>query len=77
MGRDNILAQIGNQKLIASNITEAYTSASGINTKHLMYMEFMNFIQSRQVQGNNPPSYSSAVAKEGNEILKYLIKIKR
>ncbi|KAG5568027.1 hypothetical protein H5410_064955 [Solanum commersonii] len=48
MGRNNILAQIRNQKLIASNITEAYTSTSGINTEHLMYKEFMNFIQSRQ-----------------------------
>ncbi|KAG5584389.1 hypothetical protein H5410_044823 [Solanum commersonii] len=67
MRRNNILAQIGNQKLIASNIAEAYTSTSEINIEHPMYKEFMNFIQSRQVQGNNPPSYSSAVADEGNE----------
>ncbi|KAG5576769.1 hypothetical protein H5410_056903 [Solanum commersonii] len=49
MGRNNILAQIGNQKLIALNIAEAYTSTSGINTEHPMYKKFMNFIQSRQI----------------------------
>ncbi|KAH0725254.1 hypothetical protein KY284_001119 [Solanum tuberosum] len=67
MGRNNVLAQIENQKLIASNIAETYTSTSGINTEHPMYKEFMNFIQSRQVQGTNPSSYSSAIADEGNE----------
>uniref|UniRef100_M1AGX3 Uncharacterized protein n=1 Tax=Solanum tuberosum TaxID=4113 RepID=M1AGX3_SOLTU len=67
MGRDNVLAQIENQKLIASNIAETYTSTSGIITEHPMYKKFMNFIQFRQVQGTNPPSFSSAITDEGNE----------
>ena len=67
IGRNIILAQIGNQKLITSNIAGAYTSTSGINTGYPMYKEFMNHLQYKKAQGNNPPSYSSILTDEGNE----------
>ncbi|KAG5570720.1 hypothetical protein H5410_060486 [Solanum commersonii] len=63
MERNNILVQIE----IRRKYLEHCRSISGINTGHPMYREFMNFIPSRQVKGNKPPSYSSAVAEEGNE----------
>ncbi|KAG5580069.1 hypothetical protein H5410_050696 [Solanum commersonii] len=48
--RSNILAQVGNQKLIAANIA----STSGLNTDHPMYNEFLDFMQSKQGKDNIP-----------------------
>ena len=63
MERNKYLGPNRNQKLITSNIVGAYTSTSGINTKHPMHKEFMNFIQSKQAQGNNSP----CITDERNE----------
>lgn len=61
---NNVLAQIGNQRLIAANITKTSASTStgisGIDASNPMYKEFMDFIKSRQQE---QPSYS-AVANE-------------
>ncbi|KAG5580072.1 hypothetical protein H5410_050699 [Solanum commersonii] len=61
-GRGNILAQVGNQKLIATNIA----STSGLNANHLMYMEFLDFMQSKQRKDNIPQSYSTILTDEEN-----------
>ena len=49
---NNVLAQIGNQRLIAANITKTSASTSigisGIDASNPMYKEFMDFIQSKQ-----------------------------
>uniref|UniRef100_K4BZH2 Uncharacterized protein n=1 Tax=Solanum lycopersicum TaxID=4081 RepID=K4BZH2_SOLLC len=61
---NNVLAQIGNQKLIAATITRTpastSTGISGIEASNPIYQEFMDFIKSRQQE---QPSYS-AVANE-------------
>ncbi|KAG5615244.1 hypothetical protein H5410_015068 [Solanum commersonii] len=59
-GRGNILAQMGNQKLVASNIA----STSGLNTDHPMYKEFLDYMQSKQGKDNVPPSYSPVLVDE-------------
>lgn len=57
---NNVLAQIGNQKLIVANITRTSASTStgisGIEASNPMYQEFMDFIKSRQQEH---PSYSA------------------
>ncbi|KAG5581069.1 hypothetical protein H5410_051696 [Solanum commersonii] len=61
-GRGNILAQMGNQKLIAANI--AFTS--GLHTDHPMYKEFLDFMQSKQGKDNFSQSYSTVLTDEEN-----------
>ena len=64
MGSNNILAQLGKQRLIATNIAGTSTGISGIDDNHPMYREFMDFIQSKQ---QTQPSYSSIVNEEAIE----------
>nr|XP_009801192.1 PREDICTED: uncharacterized protein LOC104246970 [Nicotiana sylvestris] len=61
---NNILAQVGNQKLIAANI-------AGDNIDHPLYKNFMDFIQSRKDEGtsSNVPTYSSVISEKINENL--------
>ncbi|KAG5632290.1 hypothetical protein H5410_004007 [Solanum commersonii] len=59
-GRGNILAQMGNQKLVATNIA----STNGLNIDHPMYKEFFNFMQSKQGKDNVPQSYSTVLTDE-------------
>jgi len=60
---NNILAQIGNQRLIAANVTEG-------NTEHPLYKEFMDFIKSKKDEGtssSNVPTYSSVISEDAND----------
>ncbi|XP_075097489.1 uncharacterized protein LOC107814353 [Nicotiana tabacum] len=61
---NNILAQMGSQKLIVANI-------AGGNTDHPLYKEFMDFIQSKKVEGtsSNVPIYFSVISEDSNENL--------
>lgn len=67
LGRGNILAQVGNRRLIASNITGTSTGVSGVDANHPMYKEFMEFIKSKQTQGDSSLSYPAIVNDEAGE----------
>ncbi|KAH0678271.1 hypothetical protein KY284_019356 [Solanum tuberosum] len=65
----HILAQQGNRTLTSFNINDSAASSngiSGINIKHPMYKEFMDFMKSKKELDNNPPSYSSILMDDEN-----------
>ncbi|KAG5598444.1 hypothetical protein H5410_029814 [Solanum commersonii] len=56
----HILAQQGSKQLISANIASS-SGTSGIDIRHPMYKEFMDFMKSKNSSDNNPPTYSSVI----------------
>lgn len=72
-GYNNILAQMGNKKLIASNIdSSSAASSTGISEifqHHLMYQLFMKLIKSKQQSGETS-SYAAITNEEKIDTIK-------
>ncbi|KAG5570670.1 hypothetical protein H5410_060436, partial [Solanum commersonii] len=65
----HILTQQGSRTLTSFNVSHSTTSSSrtsGIDMNHPMYKEFMDFMKSKKVLDNNPPSYSSILIDDEN-----------